>query len=334
MASQLKNFAITGVGGYIAPRHLKAIYDTGNRVVAALDPKDSVGLLDRYDFNIRFFTEFERFDRHLEKLRRKSEEERVHILSICAPNYLHDAHCRLAMRLGADAICEKPLVINPWNLDALQELEAEFRRRIYTVLQLRTHPKLVELHQSLLEETSDHQHEVILTYISARGQWYHTSWKGDPEKSGGIATNIGIHLFDLLLWLFGEAGECKVYHSDPDRMSGSIDMQRARVRWFLSIDPSDLPFQVIPGERSTYRSITIDGQEIEFTEGFTDLHTRVYKETLAGLGYGIDVARPSVELTYRIRQAQISSPDSLAHPMLLKTYEHPQLLRSPQRLHR
>jgi UDP-N-acetyl-2-amino-2-deoxyglucuronate dehydrogenase len=312
----MKNFAITGVGGYIAPRHLKAIYDTGNRLVAALDPKDSVGLLDRYSFDTRFFTEFERFDRHLEKLRRGTEDERIHFLSICAPNYLHDAHCRLALRVGADAVCEKPLVINPWNLDALEELEAEFGRRIYTVLQLRLHPKLLELRQRLLQETSHQQHEVILTYITARGNWYHTSWKGDLDKSGGVATNIGIHFFDLLLWLFGEAGDCRVFHSDPECMSGFLELERARVRWFLSVNPDDLPFPVEPGNKSTYRSITIDGQEVEFTEGFTDLHTRVYEETLAGHGFGIEAARPSVDLVHHIRHAQISSPNSLAHPLL------------------
>jgi UDP-N-acetyl-2-amino-2-deoxyglucuronate dehydrogenase len=312
----MKNFAITGVGGYIAPRHLRAIYDTGNRLVAALDPKDSVGLLDRYSFDTRFFTEFERFDRHMEKLRRGDDIERVHFLSICAPNYLHDAHCRLALRVGADAICEKPLVINPWNLDALQELEAEFERHIYTVLQLRLHPKLLELHDKLLQETSHIQHEVILTYITARGNWYHNSWKGDLDKSGGVATNIGIHFFDLLLWLFGEASECIVFHSDSERMSGFLDLEHARVRWFLSINPVDLPFPVEPGKKSTYRSITIDGQEVEFTEGFTDLHTRVYEETLAGRGFGIDAARPSVDLVHRIRHTSNSSPNSLAHPHL------------------
>ena len=312
----MENFAITGVGGFVAPRHLKAIYDTGNCLTAALDPKDSVGLLDRYSFNTRFFTEYERFDRHLEKLRRGPEEERVHFLSICAPNYLHDAHCRLALRIGANAICEKPLVINPWNLDALQALESELSGRIYTVLQLRLHPKLLELRRQLSQEATRQQHEVTLTYITARGHWYHSSWKGDLEKSGGIATNIGIHLFDLLLWLFGEAGDCQVFYSHPERMSGFLELEQAKVRWFLSIDADDLPFPVEPGKRSTYRSITIDGQEVEFTEGFTDLHTRVYEETLAGRGFGIEAARPSVNLVQRIRQAPILSTNSLAHPML------------------
>jgi UDP-N-acetyl-2-amino-2-deoxyglucuronate dehydrogenase len=311
-----RNFAITGVGGYIAPRHLDAIHATGNRLIAALDPKDSVGLLDRYGFDIRFFTEYERFDRHLEKLRRGPEEGRVHMISICSPNYLHDAHCRLALRVGADALCEKPLVINPWNLDQLAELEQEFGRRIYTVLQLRLHPRLAALREKLLQEASTQQHEVVLTYVTARGAWYHVSWKGNPEKSGGVATNIGIHFFDLLIWLFGEVGEARVYHSDPQRMAGFLEMPRARVRWFLSTDPADLPFPVQPGVRTTYRSITVDGEEIEFTGGFADLHTRVYAETLVGRGFGLPEARPSIELAYRLRRAEISPKDGMQHPFL------------------
>ncbi len=311
-----RNFAITGVGGYVAPRHLDAIRLTGNRLIAALDPKDSVGLLDRYGFDIRFFTEYERFDRYLEKLRRGPEEGRVHMISICSPNYLHDAHCRLALRVGADALCEKPLVINPWNLDQLAELEAEFGGRVYTVLQLRLHPRLLALRDKLLQETSGKQHEVVLSYVTARGGWYHVSWKGDEEKSGGVATNIGIHFFDLLLWLFGEAGEVRVYHSDLQRMAGFLDMPRARVRWFLSTDPADLPFPVQPGVRSTYRSITVDGEEIEFTGGFADLHTRVYEETLAGRGFGLQQARPSIALVHRLRQAEISPKDGMQHDFL------------------
>jgi UDP-N-acetyl-2-amino-2-deoxyglucuronate dehydrogenase len=310
------NFAIIGVAGYVAPRHLKAIQDTGNRLVAAADPNDSVGLLDRYSFDVRFFTEIERFDRHLEKLRHGAEEDRVQYVSICSPNYLHDAHCRLALRVHANAICEKPLVINPWNLDALHEIEAEYNGRINTVLQLRLHPALIELHKKLLSETDSVHHDVILTYVTARGAWYHTSWKGYVDKSGGIATNIGIHLFDLLIWLFGKPGSSQVYQADSERMSGSLELERARVRWYLSIDPQDLPFSATPGGRSTYRSISIDGQEVEFTEGFTDLHTRVYQETLAGRGFGIEDARPSVELVYRIRNSPITKPVDDVHPYL------------------
>jgi UDP-N-acetyl-2-amino-2-deoxyglucuronate dehydrogenase len=313
-----KNFAITGVAGYIAPRHLKAIRDTGNHLVAAVDPHDSVGILDQYAPDVRFFTEIERFDRHLEKLRRGPAENRVHYLSICSPNYLHDAHCRLALRVGADAICEKPLVINPWNLDALQELEHETGKRIYNILQLRAHPKLIALREALLQQRGSRQHDVCLTYITARGGWYHVSWKGVMEKSGGIATNIGIHFFDLLLWLFGEAGECRVHYADPMRMAGFLELEHACVKWYLSVDAADLPFVVQPGTRSTYRSITIEGQEIEFTEGFTDLHTRVYEEILAGRGLGVDDARPSIQLVHRIRTSGLSPRDDMAHPFLAK----------------
>lgn len=313
-----RNFALIGAGGYIAPRHLRAIRDTGNRLLAAVDPKDSVGILDAYAFDVAFFTEIERFDRHLEKLRRGPEENRIHYISVCSPNYLHDAHCRLALRVGADVICEKPLVINPWNLDALQELERETGRRINTVLQLRVHPKLLALRQQLQAEPASHQHDVQLTYVTARGGWYHVSWKGSAEKSGGIATNIGIHFFDLLLWLFGPAGESRVYHADPQRMAGFLALERARVKWFLSVDHRDLPFVAEPGKRSTYRSITIDGQEVEFTEGFTDLHTRVYEQTLAGQGFGIEDARPSISLVHKIRTAAISPHDDMTHPFLRK----------------
>jgi UDP-N-acetyl-2-amino-2-deoxyglucuronate dehydrogenase len=312
------NFAIIGVAGYVAPRHLKAIQTTGNRLVAAVDPNDSVGLLDNYSFTVRYFTEIERFDRHLEKLRRGPEAERVHFVSICSPNYLHDAHCRLALRVHANAICEKPLVINPWNLDALQEIEAEYNGKINTVLQLRLHPVLMDLYQSLRADSGKPPHDVILTYVTARGAWYHTSWKGQIEKSGGIATNIGVHLFDLLLWLFGKAGKVIVHHSDPERMSGFLELDTARVRWYLSISPADLPYSETPEGRTTYRSINIDGQELEFSEGFSDLHTRVYQETLAGRGFGIEDARPSIELVYRIRNSPISSFDKNAHPFLAR----------------
>jgi UDP-N-acetyl-2-amino-2-deoxyglucuronate dehydrogenase len=313
----MKNFAIIGVGGYIAPRHLKAIRDTNNRIVAATDPKDSVGILDQYSFDVRYFPEIERFDRHLEKLRHGPEENRVHYVTVCSPNYLHDSHCRLAMRVGADVICEKPLVVNPWNLDALQEIEAETGRKINTILQLRVHPSLVSLKEKISEQHSKAQHDVVLTYITSRGSWYHNSWKGQEEKSGGIATNIGIHFFDLLMWLFGPAGEVRVHQSDPNRMAGFIELEHARVRWLLSVDANDLPFKAEAGKKSTYRAITVDGQEIEFSEGFTDLHTRVYEHTLGGQGFGIDDARPSILLTHRIRTTPLSSMDDLVHPLLL-----------------
>ena len=311
-----KNFAVIGVGGYIAPRHLRAIRDTGNRLIAAVDPKDSVGLLDQYSFDVKFFTEIERFDRHLEKLRRGAEENRVHYVTVCSPNYLHDAHIRLALRAGADAICEKPLVINPWNLDALEDLETETKHRVHTILQLRVHPALIALRESL--QNSGGMHDVELTYITSRGPWYQVSWKGHEDKSGGVATNIGVHFFDLLLWLFGAASGIKVYHSDGSRMSGFIELEHARVKWFLSVDKNDLPDSVKAAGKTTYRSITVDGKEIEFSEGFTDLHTRVYEETLAGRGFGIKDARPSIELTHAIRSAEISLKDDMVHPLLKK----------------
>jgi UDP-N-acetyl-2-amino-2-deoxyglucuronate dehydrogenase len=310
----MKNFAITGVGGYIAPRHLRAIHDTKNRLVAAVDPKDSVGVLDQYSFDVRFFKEVERFDRHINKLHRGPEEGRLHFLTVCSPNYLHDAHCRLGMRVGADVICEKPLVINPWNLDALKELEEETGRRIYNVLQLRVHPALIALREKLQGEKAGKQHAVDLTYITSRGPWYDVSWKGDIEKSGGIPTNIGIHFFDLLGWLFGPLEDARVHLSDARRMAGFLTFERARVRWFLSVDHRDLPFASDPSKRkTTFRSITVDGSEIEFSEGFTDLHTRVYEEILAGNGYGIDAARPSVELAHRLRTASLSPLDDTTH---------------------
>ncbi len=300
-----KNFAITGVAGFVAARHLKAISDTGNRLVAAVDPHDAVGLLDRYAFDVRFFTEFERFDRHLEKLRRGPAAERVHVLTICSPNYLHDAHMRLALRVGADAICEKPLVINQWNLDGLQELERETGQRIYTVLQLRLHPALVAFREKLKTE-SGKRHVVQLAYLTARGRWYDVSWKGVEERSGGIVTNIGIHFFDLLVWLFGSVQGAEVHLREGKRAAGTLTLANADVKWYLSAEAADLPFTPEPGKRTTFRSITVDGEQLEFSEGFTDLHTRVYEEILAGRGYGVDDARPSIELSQRIRQAPIT----------------------------
>lgn len=312
-----KNFAVIGVGGYIAPRHLKAIRDTGNRLVAAADPKDSVGVLDQYAFDVRFFTEIERLDRHLEKLKRGPDADRVHWVTVCSPNYLHDAHARLAMRVNADVICEKPLVINPWNLDALEALEHETGRRIFTVLQLRVHQKLVELRERLLAEART-DHEVELTYITSRGNWYDVSWKGDEQKSGGVPTNIGIHFFDLLLWLFGKPQRQDVHVREAHRAGGVLELERARVRWYLSIDRRDLPFAPQPGQKTTFRSITVDGREVEFSEGFTDLHTRVYAETLEGRGFGLADARPSIELVHRIRTEPVASPGPGAHPQVLR----------------
>lgn len=311
-----KNFAMTGVAGFVAPRHLQAIRDTGNRLVAAVDPHDAAGVLDRYSFNVRFFTEFERFDRHLEKLRRGPEAGRVHYMSVCSPNYLHDAHIRLALRIGADVICEKPLVINPWNLDALAELEQETGRRVYTVLQLRLHPDLIALRDRLQAERGRDKHDVCLTYITARGPWYDVSWKGSTERSGGLVTNIGIHFFDLLLWLFGPVEDCAVHLGEPRRVAGRLELERARVRWMLSANAEDLPFEPAPGVKTTFRSITVDDHEVEFSEGFAELHTRVYQETIAGRGFGIADARPSIELTHRIKTTPVTAPVAEPHPMV------------------
>jgi UDP-N-acetyl-2-amino-2-deoxyglucuronate dehydrogenase len=307
------NFAVIGVGGYIAPRHLRAIRDTGNKLVAAADPHDSVGILDQFSFDVRYFREIERFDRHLDKLRRGPEASRVQWVTVCSPNYLHDAHIRLALRNGADVICEKPLVINPWNLDALQDLEAETGRRIATVLQLRLHPSLLALKASLEAEGSGRTRDVVLTYVASRGPWYQVSWKGLEERSGGVAVNIGIHFFDLLMWLFGGVRAAEVHLQQPQRMAGHIELERANARWFLSVDSRDLPPSAIAASRTTYRSITVDGAEIEFTEGFADLHTRVYEDTLRGAGHGIEDARPSIELVHRIR-SMAQGGDGPRHP--------------------
>lgn len=312
----VKNFAITGVGGYIAPRHLRAIRDTGNRLCAALDPSDSVGILDQYSFDVAFFTEFERFDRHIEKLRRGDPANRIDYVTVCAPNHLHDAHIRFALRVGADAICEKPLVLNPWNCDALQELEAESGRRIHSVLQLRLHPSLIALKQQLDREASDRKREVRLTYVTSRGKWYFVSWKGNVERSGGLATNIGIHFFDLLIWLFGPVEHSEVHLATPQCTGGALELQKASVRWFLSVDRDDLPPEAVAAAKTTFRSITVDGKEIEFSEGFTDLHTRVYEEILAGRGFGVSDVRPSIQLAHDIRHATPTGVRRDSHPFL------------------
>lgn len=301
----IKNFAITGVAGYIAPRHLQAIKNTGNRLVAAVDPHDSVGILDQYFFDVAYFREFERFDRYLEKLRRSGSEKRMDYLSICSPNHLHDAHIRFAMREGASAICEKPLVLNPWNCDALQELEGESKGRVYTVLQLRYHPAIIALRDKVLASKESEKHEIDLTYITSRGMWYLYSWKGNVEQSGGLVTNIGIHFFDMLIWIFGDVVQNEVHVADPTRTSGTLGLERANVKWSLSINKEDLPDGLHGNGQTTYRSIKVDGEEVEFSGGFTDLHTKVYEDVLAGGGYGIDDARPSIKLVHDIRCAKV-----------------------------
>lgn len=300
----MKKFAITGVAGYIAPRHLQAIKDTGNQLIAALDPHDSVGILDRYFPETSFFTEYERFDRFLEMVRRSPKENHLDYLTVCSPNHLHDAHIRLALRLGADTICEKPLVLNPWNLDALEELERESNSRIWTVLQLRVHPALQALKQRLVNDKSGKRYKVNLKYITSRGLWYHFSWKGLAEKSGGISTNIGIHFFDMLIWLFGDVESSTLLLKENDKMKGEIILKNADVEWFLSLDKNDLPEDAQSAGKPTFRSILMDDEEIQFSEGFTDLHTKIYEETLAGRGFGISDARPSIELVHKIRTSK------------------------------
>lgn len=308
------NFSLIGTAGYIAPRHLKAIKDTGNRLVAALDKSDSVGILDRYFDDVDFFTEFERFDRHVDLLRRKDNGRKVDFVSICSPNYLHDSHIRFALRSDADAICEKPLVLNPWNCDALLEVEQETGHRVYNVLQLRLHQAIIDLKKKIASNNHK-RHAIDLTYITSRGNWYFYSWKGDVAKSGGVATNIGIHFFDMLIWVFGGVEKSTVHYADAKKMAGFLSLKNADVRWFLSLDKSDLPPKAIADGLSTFRSIQLDEHEIEFSGGFTDLHTVVYQDILAGKGYGIEAARPSIELAYDIRHATPDLGKGELHPM-------------------
>ena len=297
-----KKFALIGAAGFVAPRHLRAIKETGGELLAACDPHDNVGILDSYFPDTRFFTEFERFDRHIDKLRRKGEQ--LDFVSITSPNYLHDAHVRFAMRSGADAICEKPLVVNPWNLDGLAALEAETGKRVFTILQLRLHPSVIALRDRVrqaIEADGNRQFDVDLTYVTSRGAWYFSSWKGEDSKSGGIVTNIGIHFFDMLLWIFGEVRESEISDLSAASAAGTFRFDNATVRWFLSVDAERLPDHARAAGQRTYRSIRIDGEEVEFSEGFTDLHTASYADILSGGGFGIADARPSISLVHAIR---------------------------------
>ncbi len=300
--SENNNFALIGVGGYIAVRHLKAIKETGNNLVASLDPCDSVGIIDYYYPDSDFFVEFERFDRHIDKLRRIGTQ--VDFVSICSPNYLHDSHIRFALRSGANAICEKPIVLNPWNIDALSEIEQESRNSIFTILQLRLHPSIIALHKSIQQSPGKKKHDIDLTYITSRGHWYHISWKGDIQKSGGIATNIGVHFFDMLIWIFGKPQKNVVHILERDKAAGYLELENARIRWFLSIDYTDIPDEVKKRGLRTYRSILINHKEIEFSDGFTDLHTRTYQEILNGKGFGLKESKTSIETVYDIRNAR------------------------------
>lgn len=298
----MKSFGLIGAAGYIAPRHMKAIRDTNNQLVAALDPSDSVGVIDSYFPEASFFTEFERFDRHVDKLRRKGNG--LDYVAICSPNYLHDAHIRFALRTQADAICEKPLVLNPWNVDALAEIERETGKRIYNILQLRLHPAIIALREKIAAAPPDQVFDVDLTYLTSRGRWYGISWKGDIGKSGGIATNIGVHFFDMLGWVFGPLQDNTVHIHRPDVAAGMLTYRQARVRWFLSINADYLPPEAQAAGKRTYRSITIAGEELEFSDGFTDLHTDSYRHILSGGGFGLEDARACIETVHEIRQTE------------------------------
>ena len=299
----MKNFALIGAGGYIAPRHMKAIKDTGNNLIAALDKHDSVGILDSYFPEADFFTEFERFDRHIEKLKRQGIK--TDFVSVCSPNYLHDAHIRFGLRIGANVICEKPVVLNPWNIDALMEIEKETGNQVFTILQLRLHPAIIALKEKIASLPSGKKHLVDLTYITSRGHWYNASWKGDIQKSGGIATNIGVHFFDMLMWVFGDVVENNVTSHSNQTAAGHLELEKASVNWSLSIDPNTLPEMIKAAGKRTYRTLNIDGEGFEFSEGFTELHTQSYAEIIAGKGFPIPETRKAIELVHQIRNYKI-----------------------------
>lgn len=313
---KMKKFALIGAAGYIAPRHMKAIQATGNDLVAALDPNDSVGIIDSYFPDASFFTEFERFDRHIDKLRRTNNQNTVDFVSICSPNYLHDSHIRFALRSEANVICEKPLVLNPWNIDGLIEIERDTGRQVNTILQLRLHPAIIALKEKIAAGPKDKKYDVDLTYITSRGKWYLQSWKGDTKKSGGIATNIGVHFFDMLHFIFGPLQENIVHLSTETKAAGFLEYEQARVRWFLSVDLDDVPLDVRATGQRTFRSITVEGDEIEFSGGFTDLHTRSYEEILAGRGFGLEENRVAIETVSEIRNAKPAELIGDYHPFV------------------
>lgn len=311
--SSVKNFALVGVAGYIAPRHVRAIKDTNNDLIATLDPFDSVGYLDNYFPNADYFYEFERFERHVDKLSRT--EKKIEYVSICSPNYLHDSHIRFALRHKAHAICEKPLVLNPWNIDALAEIEKETGKKIYNILQLRLHPSIISLKDKIDKGPKDKIYDIDLAYITSRGKWYDFSWKGNNQKSGGVATNIGVHFFDMLTWIFGDVKENIVHVYEEQRAAGFLQLEKARVRWFLSIDYNSLPVEIKEKGQRTYRSITVEGEEIEFSSGFTDLHTLSYQKILKDEGFGLSEAKKSIETVYNIRNSNIRSEFGDIHPL-------------------
>lgn len=309
----MKNFGIIGVGGYIAPRHLKAIKETGNNLIVALDKNDSVGIMDSYFPQCSFYTEYERFDRFVEKI--KHTEDKLDFVTVCTPNYLHDSHIRFGLRAGADVICEKPLVLNPWNIDALQKMEEQTGRKVYNILQLRLHPAIIEWKNMVDNGPKDKVYDVDLTYITSRGLWYYTSWKGDSSKSGGVATNIGVHFYDMLSWIFGSIKENIVHIYEHDRAAGLLLFERARVRYFMSINADTLPKQAVEQGKRTYRKMEMDGKEIEFSDGFTELHTESYKKILAGEGFGLDQAYQSIKIVHDIRNTRPIGLKGDYHPL-------------------
>jgi len=319
----MKNFALMGAAGFVAPRHLKAIKETNSSLLAAYDLNDSVGIIDSFYPKAHFFTEFERFDRHIEKLR-LDKQQSIDYMTVCTPNYLHDAHVRFALRNGADAICEKPLVLNPWNAEALIKLEQNSSNKVNTILQLRLHPSIIALKKKIETESQDKIHDIDLTYITSRGNWYYASWKGALEKSGGICSNIGIHFFDMLIWIFGDVEKSTVHLMEHDRASGVLQLKKANVRWFLSINSETLPKEIVAKGQRTFRTITIDNEELEFSAGFTDLHTESYKNILNGEGFGIAKTLKSLELAYDLRHAKIASLSVDVHPFVTKKLtKHP-----------
>lgn len=309
----MKNFGIIGVGGYIAPRHLKAIKETGNNLVVALDKSDSVGIMDSYFPQCSFYTEYERFDRFVEKI--KHTKDKLDYVSVCTPNYLHDSHIRFGLRAGADVICEKPLVLNPWNIEALQKMEEQTGKKVYNILQLRLHPAIIEWKNMIDNGPKDKVYDVDLTYITSRGLWYYTSWKGDSSKSGGVATNIGVHFYDMLSWIFGSIKENIVHIYEHDRAAGLLLFERARVRYFMSINADTLPKQAVEQGKRTYRKMEMDGKEIEFSDGFTELHTESYKKILAGEGFGLDQAYQSIKIVHDIRNTRAIGLKGDYHPL-------------------
>ena len=315
----MKNFALIGAAGYIAPRHMKAIKDTDNNLYAAYDKFDSVGIVDSYFPKCSFFTQYELFERHLSKTK-----EHLDFVSICTPNYLHDAHIRFGLRGGADVICEKPLVLNPWNIDSLQDIERESCGRVYTILQLRLHQAIIDLKKKIDEGPVGKIYDVDLTYITSRGSWYYSSWKGEEHKSGGIATNIGVHFYDMLSWVFGKVCSNVVHVSTHDRVVGFLEFERARVRYFLSINYDTIPAEIRKEGKRTYRLLTMQGEEVEFSDGFTELHTDSYRKVFAGEGFGLEDARSCIEIVHSIRHASPIGLKGDYHPYAkLALSQHP-----------